>query len=94
MQQRFGTVGEPLSICGVRMESSIIQMALERLVGAKRSRTGPTRRHPEGFVRFSPYPHCQHVTTVLKRPVAHSLISRWRNCEGAGAVVVGNLSTR
>lgn len=95
MQQRFGTVGEPLSICtACASGSSTIQMALERLRRGEAEAAlcvgTDATVHPEGLVRFS---LLSALSTRNDRPEAASRpFTKSRDgfviAEGAGAVVV------
>lgn len=95
MQQRFGTVGEPLSICtACASGSSTIQMALERLSRGEAEAAlcvgTDATVHPEGLVRFS---LLSALSTRNDRPEAASRpFTKSRDgfviAEGAGAIVV------
>ncbi len=95
MQQRFGTVGEPLSICtACASGSSTIQMALERLRRGEAEAAlcvgTDATVHPEGLVRFS---LLSALSTRNDRPEAASRpFTKSRDgfviAEGAGAIVV------
>ena len=95
MQQRFGTTGEPLSICtACASGASTIQMALERLRRGEAEAAlcvgTDATVHPEGLVRFS---LLSALSTrngppeEASRPFAKSR-DGFVIAEGAGAVVV------